>query len=72
MIAANSATAKFLEAKKYPSFRRIVRSPKRWERIVELVSDYGFKLPPTPDPKPLSEFLVNKRRPTPSAFRTFP
>jgi exoribonuclease-2 len=68
MIAANSATAKFLVAKKYPSFRRIVRSPKRWDRIVELVSDYGFKLPPTPDPKPLSQFLVSQKTTDPLRF----
>ncbi len=61
MIAANSATAKFLKEKKYPSLRRIVREPSRWNRIVELVSDYGFKLPPTPDSRALSRFLVKQR-----------
>ena len=34
MIAANGATARFLHGKKAPSLRRMVRSPKRWDRIV--------------------------------------
>jgi VacB/RNase II family 3'-5' exoribonuclease len=31
MIAANGATARYLESKQFPSLRRVVRSPKRWE-----------------------------------------
>ena len=34
MIAANGVTARFLEEKRYPSLRRVVRSPERWLRIV--------------------------------------
>jgi len=34
MIAANGVTARFLHGKKVASLRRMVRSPKRWERIV--------------------------------------
>src|SRR5659263_50524 len=29
MIAANGVTARYLKARKYPSLRRVVRSPKR-------------------------------------------
>ena len=36
MIAANGVTARFLAAKGYPSLRRVVRSPERWARIVEV------------------------------------
>src|SRR4029079_6749811 len=33
MIAANGVTAHFLDSKNFPSIRRIVRSPERWDRI---------------------------------------
>ncbi len=36
MIGANGVTARYLEARGYPSLRRILRSPERWERILEL------------------------------------
>jgi VacB/RNase II family 3'-5' exoribonuclease len=34
MIAANGVAARFLASRKSPSLRRVVRVPKRWERIV--------------------------------------
>ncbi|MRR32705.1 RNB domain-containing ribonuclease, partial [bacterium] len=39
MIAANGVTARFLSAHKFPSIRRVVRTPKRWDRIVQIASD---------------------------------
>ncbi len=45
MIAANGVTARYLSSKKFPSIRRVVRTPKRWERIVEIAGEHGFKLP---------------------------
>ncbi len=58
MISANGVTARFLEAKHLPSFRRVVRTPKRWDRIVELAREHNFKLPAKPDPKALEQFLL--------------
>lgn len=58
MIAANVATARFLESKNLPSLRRIVRIPKRWDRIVEIASERRFALPKEPDSKALEAFLV--------------
>jgi exoribonuclease-2 len=58
MIAANSVTARYLATKNFPSLRRVVRVPKRWERIVELAGELNFVLPKEPDPKALEEFLV--------------
>jgi exoribonuclease-2 len=57
MIAANTAVARFLEARGYPSLRRVLRQPERWPRIVELARGLGTSLPPQPDAKALSEFL---------------
>ena len=68
MIAANSVTAKFLEAKKYPSLRRVVRTPERWDRIVELVSDFGFQLPSKPDSRALGRFLARQKTTDPVRF----
>ena len=38
MIAANGVTARYLAAREFPSIRRVVRTPKRWDRIVELAA----------------------------------
>ena len=65
MIAANGATAAFLTKQRYASLRRVVRTPKRWDRIVELAAARGAKLPAEPDPKALENFLrtAKQRRP---------
>jgi len=68
MVAANGVTARFLSAKKFPSIRRVVRVPKRWDRIVEIAGEHGFKLPDTPDSKALEEFLVKERAADPLRF----
>jgi VacB/RNase II family 3'-5' exoribonuclease len=68
MIAANGVTARYLSASKFPSIRRVVRTPKRWERIVEIAADHRFKLPETPDPKALEEFLVREKASDPLRF----
>ena len=49
MIGANGSAARYLSSKKFPSIRRVVRTPKRWERIVEIAGEHGFKLPDNPD-----------------------
>jgi exoribonuclease-2 len=68
MIAANGATARFLEARGLSSIRRIVRAPKRWDRIIELARGLGHELPPEPDAKALAQFLVVRRAAAPDKF----
>ena len=68
MISANGITAKYLESKKIPSIRRIVRTPKRWERIVELAAEQKFILPIQPDSKALDQFLIFSRSSDPLRF----
>jgi VacB/RNase II family 3'-5' exoribonuclease len=68
MIAANGVTARYLAAKNFPSLRRVVRTPKRWEGIVEIARQRGFELPEQPDPKPLDEFLVKEKAADPLRF----
>lgn len=62
MIAANGATATYLESKKFPSLRRVLRSPDRWMRIVKLATGYGDQLPGEPDAAALEAFLARRRK----------
>jgi len=68
MIAANGVTARYLSASKFPSIRRVVRAPKRWERIVEIAANHKFKLPESPNSKALEEFLVKQKAADPLRF----
>ena len=68
MVAANGATARFLERHGSASIRRVVREPRRWERIVTLAAQAGGSLPPAPDPKALAEFLIGARARSPETF----
>jgi exoribonuclease-2 len=60
--------ARALDAKKYSSIRRVVKVPKRWDRIVELAGQRGTKLPAEPDPKPLHDFLCAQQQKDPDHF----
>jgi VacB/RNase II family 3'-5' exoribonuclease len=68
MIAANGATARFLSSRGLPSFRRVVRTPKRWDRITELAKDHGHVLPEDPDAKALETFLIQAQAADPLRF----
>jgi len=68
MIAANGVTARYLAAKKFPSMRRVVRIPKRWDRIVELAAERNFALPKDADSKALDQFLVAEKAADPLRF----
>ena len=68
MIAANGVTARYLTSRKFPSLRRVVRVPKRWDRIVELAGEHKFALPAEPDSKALDEFLLKEKTADPLRF----
>ena len=68
MIAANGVVARTLEAKRISSIRRIVRVPKRWDRIVALAGGLGWELPAAPDSKALNDFLVQRKEADPDHF----
>ena len=68
MVAANVTTARFLEKQGFPSVRRVLRSPERWERIVELAATHGRQLPGEPDARALEDFLADRRRTDPEHF----
>jgi VacB/RNase II family 3'-5' exoribonuclease len=66
MIAANGVVARLLE--KVSSLRRIVKTPERWDRIVQLAAEHGGNLPPDPDSKALNDFLVKRKAADPDHF----
>jgi len=68
MVSANGVTARYLSAKKSPSIRRVVRTPKRWDRIVEIARGHKIGLPDIPDSKALEEFLVKAKAEDPLRF----
>jgi exoribonuclease-2 len=68
MISSNGVSARFLESKGFPSLRRVVRTPKRWERIVALAREHGGELPANPDSKALNDFLLKARASDPVHF----
>jgi exoribonuclease-2 len=68
MIAANGVTATYLESKGFPSLRRVLRSPERWDRIAQLASAAGDRLPNEPDAIALESFLARRRKADPDGF----
>jgi exoribonuclease-2 len=68
MIAANGATARWLEERRFASIRRVVRKPRRWDRIVALAATHGIQLPGEADPIALSNFLRDRRAAAPAQF----
>jgi exoribonuclease-2 len=66
MIAANGVVARMLE--KVSSLRRIVKTPERWDRIVQLAAAQGEKLPAQPDSKALNDFLLKRKAADPDHF----
>ncbi|PIV90726.1 ribonuclease II [Candidatus Gracilibacteria bacterium CG17_big_fil_post_rev_8_21_14_2_50_48_13] len=68
MVAANGCTARFLTEKGYPTLRRVVKVPKRWDAITEVALKYGTRLPETPDSKALDAFLLQQRDMDPVRF----
>ncbi len=66
MIAANGVVARMLE--KVSSLRRIVKTPERWDRIVQLAANSGVKLPADPDSKALNDFLIKRKAADPDHF----
>src|SRR5215469_17000633 len=66
MVAANGVVARLLE--NVDSLRRIVRTPKRWDRIVALAATKGEKLPAQADSKALNDFLLRRKAADPDHF----
>lgn len=61
MISANTAVTLFLQSKNFPAFRRIVKKPKYWDKIVKVAEERGTTLPAEPDSKALEVFLSQEK-----------
>jgi exoribonuclease-2 len=68
MVAANGIVARIFETDKVASIWRIVRTPKRWDRMVEVANQLGTKLPEEPDSKALNDFLLAQKKKDPDHF----
>jgi len=68
MVATNICTAQFLEKHGGLAMRRVVRSPERWSRVVDVAEKYGESLPAEPDSKALEAFLARRRKADPLRF----
>ncbi|HSV83519.1 MAG TPA: RNB domain-containing ribonuclease [Ramlibacter sp.] len=68
MIAANAATARFLAQQGFPSLRRFLQSPRRWDRLEALAAGFGATLPAEADAKALDRFLCERRQADPDGF----
>ncbi len=68
MIAANGVVARLLEGKKVSSIWRVVKTPERWPRIVELAAKLGEQLPAVADSKALNDFLNKRKAADPDHF----
>lgn len=68
MVAANGVVARTLQDAGVASIRRVVRTPKRWDRIVALAQGLGAELPAEPDPKALNDFLLAQKQKDPDRF----
>ena len=66
MIAANGVVARLLQ--NVSSIRRIVKTPERWDRIVQLAAGHGETLPAQPDSKALNTFLLKRKAADPDHF----
>jgi VacB/RNase II family 3'-5' exoribonuclease len=68
MVAANGVMARTLQDAKVSSIRRVVKTPERWPRIVELAARYGEKLPPEPDSGALNAVLQRRKAADPDHY----
>ena len=68
MIATNAATARFLARHRFPSLRRFLQAPRRWERLVALAASQGTQLPAAPDAVALDAFLRARRDADPGGY----
>jgi exoribonuclease-2 len=68
MIASNGVVARFLADRGFASLRRVVRVPQKWDRIVDLATQHGYRLPAGPDAVALEEWLLRERAADPQHF----
>src|SRR5580693_1154881 len=61
MVAANGVMERTLTQAGAGSIRRVVRTPERWPRLVQLAAEHGETLPAEPDSGALNAFLQRRK-----------
>jgi len=61
MVTANEAMAAYLHARGLPAIQRVVKTPERWPRIVEIARQLGDDLPAEPEARALADFLARQK-----------
>lgn len=61
MVTANEAMAAYLHDRGLPAIQRVVKTPERWPRIVEIAGQLGDDLPAEPDARALADFLARQK-----------
>ena len=61
MIAANEVMASTLQSAGVAAIRRVVKTPDRWPRIVDLAKRCGETLPAEPNARALNAFLAKQK-----------
>lgn len=61
MVMANEVMAQTLRKAGVSTIRRVVRTPERWPRMVQLAEAHGGKLPEEPDAGALNRFLQEQK-----------
>ncbi len=68
MVTANGVTTRYLVNKNFPTFRRVLQAPQRWERIIALAEELGEQLPARPDSAALEAFLERRQEVRPASL----
>ena len=68
MVVSNIAVSHELQKNNFPSIKRIVKKPERWDKIVQVAATYGEKLPGEPNAKALASFLLKRKEADPERF----
>jgi exoribonuclease II len=69
MVAANVAMARYLRENSCLFIRRVVKTPRRWDRIQAIAAQFSVQLPDVPNPKALADFLTLRRKADPEHFQ---
>ncbi len=68
MIVANTISALYADSRKLFSLRRVVVTPKYWDKIIDIAAKLGTHLPEQPDARALEQFLCEQRQAKPTTF----
>jgi exoribonuclease-2 len=68
MVAANGVMARALRRGGRSGLQRVVRVPRRWDRIAAIAAEHGCELPANPDSVALNNFLAHQRATDPDHY----